>query len=767
MTAIITLLLLPTVQTQLYAQVQERRDFSVTAIVPPSQGDFQFNFASDGQTTVPQRTVLNYEVTYGAQASAGTDTETTITIDFRDDEAPGGSHVLDYVIGSASTAYGGVVPVVDLLNRTITWTIPALPAGTTNQTVTFQLRTNENYTEPDPVSFTTRARLSNDFITFPDQTETQTYQFDLSLVTPTPTLTPIPSLTPTPTMTPTPTPGPTSTPGPQPTAIPAPTTAPTPTPAQKPNNVSILDVRFDRITDSSTDVTVNTNRPAQVTVLYGTDESSLNRTAISSAFARSNTLTISQLNPSTRYYFQVVAIDSSGQSIRSEIFTFTTAAKSTVPQAQNDAVVIKSGETVLLSRILNQEANNNFVILPTTAEYQVFYTFTKPQQASSIEIVVSGPDGIDRRVKMATKDSITYVAHLRTGKIGTYNVLMYQSDQKGNIMSRKISDFKSGPPIRILESELNTPLADARAALSIFNTKSNAFEPLDMIFYSNSIGEVSPVLLPGRYKVDVSAWGYGQKSVEFTLGSAQGEEYPTVRLKKNPFDLTYLINTFYDWSKEFLNTSTSLFKNLSSSVRLFYFVGAVALLSITGLAMLLFQLRTDIPWKNFFPYFFFGLAVAGRKHYEAYIYGFIIDEKKNPITGVRIEVADIKTGQILAHGMTNKIGRFAIRNVFDKPYLKLIVTKEGFIKKELTSATDTKKESMVTLYTKDHVQIPNILGFKHVAGELFEFTLFVSFLLELMFLFSFGVAMTLPFFLISLFNLLLWIMYTKERSLLK
>src|SRR6266568_7184064 len=156
-------------------------DQTVTASVPPRTADYQFDFVpSDGQTTVRQGSTLTYQITYGAKQTAAFPTaNTSIVVDWSNDKAPNNADLLEYVNGSATTAYGGSVPVVDLINRTITWTIPNLPAGTTDQAVTFQVKALDNYpaSVDNPIPFILTSSMHNQYVTMPDQTIMEYYRY--------------------------------------------------------------------------------------------------------------------------------------------------------------------------------------------------------------------------------------------------------------------------------------------------------------------------------------------------------------------------------------------------------------------------------------------------------------------------------------------------------------------------------------------------------------------------------------------------------------
>ena len=104
---------------------------TVTGTVAPKTTDYEFVFATtETATAFPQNTLLTYEITYGAKASAGFTTPVTLVADWSEGKSSDGTYVVAF--SSAGNAYATTQPVVDLSNHTITWYIPSLPAGTTN-----------------------------------------------------------------------------------------------------------------------------------------------------------------------------------------------------------------------------------------------------------------------------------------------------------------------------------------------------------------------------------------------------------------------------------------------------------------------------------------------------------------------------------------------------------------------------------------------------------------------------------------------------------
>jgi hypothetical protein len=748
-------------------------NISVSAIVPPTGSDFQFSYADDGQTTVPQGTTLSYTITYGAQSSAGVNTTTTLVADWSDDLAPDSSHVLDYVIGSASNGYGGATPVVNLTDRTITWTISSLPAGTTNQTVTFQLKTNSNYTGASAVNFTTRAKMSNEYTTMTDQTITQTYQFDAALVTPTPT----PTMTPTPTPTPSTSSGPTATPTPSASsgsnsAAAGPTTynlQPTTSP------LKITGVSFTGITESTAKIEVTTNKLAILSIRFGTSPTALTQTLTTSGYHLLNAATFDNLSPAKTYYFQITATGQDGQSALSEIFTFDTATVSEELPSKSIAVLTTNG-TVVFSRAIDKTITTfPFVILPTHTAYELTYTFLQPTDFTSVEALLKDKNGvIIQRVHMSEMSKDAFTARLNSFDRGMYGLYVQTNDSKGNLVEQKIADIKVVNPLSVYEKDAQTPLGDARIELFYYNAKTKKYEKVTPELFGNiknpaytdKYGRLITILPPGKYRAQASALFFEKSSVDFTLGREDGQEYPTIYLKKAPFNLFALFNFLKDLWIDTLHVILIFINPLFSSDRFFNIFAALIVACLIGLGFLFFTFKSHISFRHLPRFFIFHL----RRNKKTYLFGTIINEHKEKLSRARVEIIDPTTNIVLAHMQTNRAGRFYINNTFGEQELRLLATKDGYapLSTELSTETDLSPEGVLmqlqSITTPEYSFLKMLLyGLEHSAGSLFEMILLVSIIIEVMFFSLYGLAKTLPFFILSLANIMLWIFFLREK----
>ena len=746
-------------------------DTSVSATVPPRASDFQFTFASDGQTNISQGTILSYTLTYGAQQSAGVPTNTTIVANFSNDQAPDASDVLDYVIGSATNAYNSTQPVVDLNNRTITWTIPNLPAGTTDQEVTFQLKTNSNYTGTIPVNFTVAAGMSNQYVTLPNQTIHQTYLFDPSLITPTPTPTGLP--TPTPTAAPGPTSSQTQTNNPTATPTPQPTISANPSPP--PGSLQISNISFPQISAAKATILVNTNTPSQVTLSYGTSPDALDQTSKTTTYTTSSLISLTDLLPDTTYYFRVQATDSLGQTITSEIFTLHTARGSYVPNALTGTAVISSNGTVVLSEEVTSNTSAGFALLPSNTDYDITLTLPQTANFTSLDTIVQNGLPIDT-VSFVEREPGVYVAHLKTSDAGIYQIFLRSTDLNGNVAEQQLAYLKVINPLSVIEKNSGIPITNARVYLTYYDIKTNSYIPLSELLgtitnpvYSDAEGKISILLPPGKYRVDVGALFYDSQTIDFTLGPGNGQEFPQISLTKDPFNIVSLITNIKNLFIDGWNIILNIFQQLASSIGLFTISSTGIIGSFVLLSFLLFTLKSHITGKNLPLFLAFSIDLLLKKHKQRYLFGHIINDNNEPLSRVRIEIEDATTHTIITHTTTHKAGRFYLLNNFPDP-ATLIFTKEGYEPFILTVTDHTqirKNGLQIKLQkgTPHHGSVFSsfIFGIEEGFGMLFETFLISSLVLEVLFFLIYGPEKALPFFLLSLLNISLWHFYNREK----
>jgi hypothetical protein len=712
---------------------------SVSAVIPPAATDFQFSFAYHGDSLVHQDQTITYDITYGANESAGFSTKNVITVNYSNDTAPDKSYLVDYVWGSATEGYGGTKPVIDTKTRTITWTLPPLPKGTMDQKVSFKLGTNGDTHDLKRLTFRNRAALGNEYVTLPDYGLQQDYVFDRARVTPAPTVTP----------------------GLQATTIPT------------IDAVRFQDVSFTQISTSEATVGVTTSKPTKITIRYGTSPTALTEQMRTNRFTTYNLVSLPKLLPNLQYYLQILATDEDGKTIGSDIITFTSATTHITLLQDKDAYTITSGDTVLLSNILNTNTDSSgFLLLPINTSYKLTYTFASLPNIRALETIVRNDLGILQEVQMVSADDKTYIAYLRTGSPGIYTIEVRQYDEAGNIMSRKISRIRVASHMWVLEANGKEPLADARVYLSKLNAATNQYEGIEDSSTENPIftdleGKVNSILPSGKYRAQVSAFGFKDKTVDFNIAYQNGD-YPTIYMESDLTNIASLFTNIQNLSIDTLELAQKTVASITNSIRAFAAVALAALGASISMGFMMFNARTELPYKEALTFAAFQVAVLRNKHKETFLFGGVVDKSGQPIGSARIEFVHIRTGIVLAHTTTTKAGTFRVPNSFDVPFIKLVATKEGHPQVAMIIPTDIQKPITVRIdQAEKTAKTTMVAGVRHIASGFFEIILILSLIVELLFIESFGVAKTLPFILLTLFNLALWVFYQKEQKLHK
>jgi hypothetical protein len=418
-------------------------NMAVSAILFPQPQDYQFSLAADDNpTTIYNGKYYDFTITYGAKKSASFNTaNTVITFDWSQALAPNNENMLAYVYGSAGSAYGDSKPVVDTANKKIIWTIPNLPPGTTDQKVGLQLFANSYDRTTTAFPLTLSASMINQYVTMPDQTLIEYYQYQA------------------------PPPGPTATPGPQPT------TALTPTPTSAPQPPA-YNIDISGIANNSGTIRTTTTQPTKLTINYGTSPGNLLESVSNNTFQTENSTQLSDLKPDTQYYFSLTFTYENGRQLTTEIYTFHTATQSLSALPLTGTAVISSNGTVLLSEPFSKPMMAGFVLLTSSFPYDV--TLSLPQNAAykSLESIVEQQLPIIT-LEMAQQQPGIYAAHMSQLNPGIYSLVIKSLDATGTLTDQKVADLRIISPLSVNDQESQAPLENARIFLSYFDKTSN------------------------------------------------------------------------------------------------------------------------------------------------------------------------------------------------------------------------------------------------------------------------------------------------------
>jgi len=287
--------------------------------------------------------------------------------------------------------------------------------------------------------------------------------------------------------------------------------------------------------------------------------------------------------------------------------------------------------------------------------------------------------------------------------------------------------------------------------------------------YTNAQGQI-PVILPaGKYRVEESALLYGKVVKVFTIGSGIDQNYPTIYLRRDPFNASAIIQFSTNYLADTWNKIVLTVQEYSSSIRLFHLFAVAVLASFVLINFLLFTLRVQIKAHHLPIFFLFHIDKMLNRHEQKYIYGTITDEQKRPVSQALIEFEDRDTKKILLEILTNKTGKFYCRNNFAGE-INLLISKTGYEITTVPINTLTLPEKGLNFVLPKGTQHFHS-GFAHLfagiiesAGALFETSLVVTLILELLFISIYGLLKTCPYLILSVLNILLWLFFIHEHE---
>jgi hypothetical protein len=371
----------------------------VTGNVPAKGADFQLELTADKTGNLSVGDEVIYQINYGSYLST-TIRNLVISAEWSRGTVSGSPvpsvDIADYVVGSGTSAWGGVEPVIDPINRRISWTISSFPANTADQTVKFKLVVNDSYSGSSDVTYTVEADLGRGHTLLMSSSLDNVYHpagLDLSPTPTEPPPTSTPSVEPTSTVAPTPTLaiqtitlGPTSV---LPTSISTTTTVSlmvTPTLTAVPLKIQKIEVVT--LSDGGISISSNINVvPKTIKIVYGQSLSTLDSSLTSISALKKDLLKIDGLKPDTDYYFRIVVTDNGGNIASSDIYTFKTAESSEKPEIDPKSLLVSSADNILLdAKVENSEVKT--VVLVSNQSYALRVNLTRPEIVKSIRMIV-------------------------------------------------------------------------------------------------------------------------------------------------------------------------------------------------------------------------------------------------------------------------------------------------------------------------------------------------------------------------------------------
>lgn len=755
--------------------------------VLPKVSDFQVAVSSDTAITVPQNTISTYEITYGSNVYYNT--PITIEASWSNGTIEGSPapsvEIADYVIGSSTKAYGNISPVVDLINKKVTWTIPSFPARTTDRVVSFKLKTNDNYTGNNNVSFQISARLINPDIILPTQSVTTDYLFNPALVTPAPTAVPTAAPTVVP-ATPVPTSGSSS--NNSPTTVP--TAIPTPIPTSMPIAQKITDVIINSLSDSEAELTIATSDSSTIKINYG-ETMRMENTITSLTLSLLNQIDISKLEPDSTYYFQITTISKTGKTEKSDIFTLKTPPTSKAPEVDTQSLIITSDNNLLFSPLSSNQAikrQDPAIVIPQEKIYDFRFRVKKTEKIKEVKGIVRNKYVLGASLGQETANSESvimtevepgiFAARLKApSQPGYYEIKIRVSDTQGNISEQKIADLKVSPPFTV-QSEDGNPIEGVRVLLSLYNPRNGLFSvispnilPIKNPVYSNYKGELDIALPKGKYQASIIAIGHEKKIIEFSIGANNESAFPLVQLKIKKLNLLTTIEYYYSTIYDFAGSGLFYATELTKSIRFAALIEGLIILVSLGICLLAISLKTHIPVESLIWFLFSRIITIFKKDYlKNHIIGKVINEETgDPEKRAMVYLIDADKSKILDKKLTTMIGEFYFKLRDCKRY-KFLVVKNGFEEHPFFefSLQSLENDELVRLPIKpiEKNKTSMLFGIEQLIdnflGVIFSISLISSILFEILYAYSNGWAKAFLFITLSVLNFLIWLIFFKK-----
>lgn len=756
----IVLILLNLAPAPLFAQtVEERKNLQMSATIPADENDFEVAITSPTTgSPFPQDTEIEYKITYGSTLTNSVNPFKVVASWSRGTIAGESSpsvDVLTYVVGSAEDAYDNTTPVIDTVNRKITWDINTFPANTQDQTVTFRLQTTDAYTGSGLVDFEVSARIEGPGVVTDENTVTHAYDFDESRLL-------------------TPTPAPTATPGP---VTPGATGTPTPTPIRPEQAFGFDRIDIQTISAEDASIFAELTKPATLRLFYGTSPSAMNRTINALTANTEHAIQLPDLDPETDYYFRITATDASGRQITSDIFLFKTARVSEAPEVDTRSLVVTSSDVVLLSPSLLTSSQTPMIVMPTDSVFDFQFELARHPSVRRLQAIVRPQvlglstfakpvNANTEAVDMTEIRPGVYSGRLRTTQqTGSYTLAARIFDTDGNISEDAVANVRVTSPLTVLEEGSGRPIENARVLLSFYNSKRESFEPLspqsfpvENPGFTNTDGELRFALPHGRYKAEVRTESGGKTTREFTIGPQNSEGYPVIYLPKGSFNIVNTAKYYGAVCLEVIRATGSYFGNLTGSTRFFDLLSLLTVIFFFSLLLRSLSLRLGVP-----VYRLPALLKHPTEIYELFwssntvISGRVIDSSSEKgLSGAYVFV--YKHGnELLASCRTDRRGGFKIRNLPPGGH-RIAVSKNGYHGLHVFRESFDTVQISLTKSDTYHNAVDHLQHFiKLLAGLSFEMLLLLSVIAEILFAFSFGWLMAAPFLILSGLNLLLWL----------
>lgn len=743
---------------------QTTTPLSVSLLVPLSATDIPLSISrTSGEQVAAENELLEYQITYGSTLSSAI--PVTITASWNEGTLNGSPITLaDYVPGSATPGYGATPPVIDTVHHTITWTIASLPAGASNNSVSFTLKTRDSYQGSETIPFTITAAANSNGAQVPEATLTQEYHHTPVVITP--TTTPVVEQSNEPTTSPT-----------QNTS-----TTPSSTTTPVSSSPTITAISVETISPTTAQVQISVAKPGKITLRYGTTPTKLARSIVSEQPDTTYLVTIPDLTMNTTYYF-TVTYTSGYTSVTSDLYTITTAGAVSIVDIDTSSLVITAQNTILAAP--GTETTTSTVVITKATTFEFRFAIKNSEHITRLQAFlkpISIPGTAVGSTMTQPAEIVEIAKGIYTGKVktmtipGSYVLSVRIRDDRGNIREQPVTAVKVVTPLTIVERESRHPVEHARVLISRKNPTTNQFSVLSEQaitrknpLFSEPDGTVILNLMQGDYKITVSTLGYQTKDVFFSIDQQNGHEYPVVLLEKQPFNIITRIQYYQTTSSDFSTSLLTYVAALGISSRLFELIGILVLFLFCTTTLLSFCIRNHIPVLALPAYVFSHIHLHKQHLSLKKVTGTVTDADTDgyPVAHAIVYLLDAKRDRILLHTQTDALGNFTL---FLVPATTYALRIKKYRYTAALAPVNPGESVSITLYRDqaftNHPFVIIGLFFRNLIGLCFEMLLLSSLILEIVFSITFGFTKSLPYLMLTIATLSLWLLFIKNhRSL--
>jgi hypothetical protein len=735
---------------------------TVSATVPTKAGDYLVQLLPEQTYLDPysQDQYIKYRIVYGSNVFSATNltVQAEWTTGLIEDNSGQFIEIVDYQIGSATKGYNNAQPVISLADRQITWSINNFPARRTDEEVSFILKTKNTYKGSSTVKFYVTGKVDDSTIDPLEHTVQQSYKYKDSPSVIQPTSTPIPSSSQ------------------KPAASPQP---------------SIQEIQLQNISYQDATINVITSPNSTVTIFYGTNPKNLNLSTTSLSKDGSHTLYLENLKPGINYYFRIIIKDQFGNQTSSELFTIRTALESQQPKIDEISLVVTSQNNILLSPSAGRKGDL-LVIIPKDVDYEFKFALEDNLQLKTIQATVrkngdvttnqsvlginstqASEPGSDNSNALEVDNNV-FVGRLKSPtEAGYYDFLIKMEDYNGNIVEQKLFGLKTIEYLKVLDSKDNRGIEKVRVLILRFNPKTKLYEilpplvyPIKNPQYTDHQGVAEFILPEGKYKAEISRIGYKEKKVEFELGADSGSNFPLIILDREEFNIANSVKYYLNTARDFLDSTKLYLKDLAQSVRFFDLLSALTIVILLILTVLSLSAKTHIHIWDLPFYLITHIWFLFKKQSDIFIEGVVLDkDNKYPISQAQVNLIEEDSGRVISSVKTSKSGHFLLRK--SNKGFKLLILKNGYEISPEIDKNDYGAKKFMKIFLKKgessgQVYKLFIALIQKIFGFTFEVFLFLSFVFEALFIYFFGLAQTLPFIIISLINIVIWVVYLRS-----